>query len=79
LFCDDRGKVVNCPDNAEIEDLVVLFSGGEIPYIIRPDHSPQSSNVKNFQFIGDSRVADVIGATIAMGDLAEESQWFTLT
>lgn len=78
LFRDDTGEVVNCPDDAEVGDLVVLLAGSYVPYVIRPFHDPQYPGSNSFRFIGDAYVANVMGKTLEVTELGEP-QWFTLT
>ncbi|KAK0644414.1 hypothetical protein B0T16DRAFT_417644 [Cercophora newfieldiana] len=77
LFCDSWGRTVNCPDDTEVGDVVVLLPRGQRPWILRPAQGFRNSESKIFTFIGDAYVPEVMGRKIFVEKLGDP-EWFTI-
>lgn len=70
--------MINCPEDAEAGDVVVLPSGACVPFVLRTSGSSGKSESKTFSFIGDAYVTELMGRTLGLEGL-EESEWFIVT
>ncbi|KAK1752584.1 hypothetical protein QBC47DRAFT_404905 [Echria macrotheca] len=59
LFRSEKGQLMNCPDDTEVGDVIVIFGGIDIPYVIRlimgGDNKPG-----RYRLIGDAYVDGVM-------------------
>jgi len=70
--------VINCPEDAEAGDVVVLPSGACVLFVLRTSGNSGMSESKTFSFIGDAYVTELMGRTLSLEGL-EESEWFVVT
>ena len=80
LFKNDKGELMNCPDDAEVGDIVAVFSNMDTPFVIRPSNKASTTRAqeRGFCLIGDCYVQGIMKRDLRKGEKLGEPNQFLL-